>query len=133
MTQFFILISIGENQRINRGRDPLLQDRWPSCSSLTAIITVVVFHRTAAHFVCRVLFIIQFDFGVDGLFHVDPEFVGEAYKVDLDVGNFLFYFGEFFGWQGLALVKRGRIHLSKIVSGPFNTLLLDQILFKLPV
>ena len=74
-----------------------------STASLAAIITITVLRRTATHFICRVLFLVQFDLGVDGLFHIDAKFIGEANKVDLDVGNFLFYFGEFFGWQGLAL------------------------------
>ena len=75
-----------------------------SPASLAAIITITVLRRTATHLIRRVLFLVQFDLGVDGLFHIDAEFVGEANKVDLDIGNFLFYLGELFGGQGLALV-----------------------------
>lgn len=72
--------------------------------ALAAVITLVVFVRTAVHLIRRVLFLVQFDLVIDGLFHVDPEFVGEANQVDLDIGDFLFHLGQLVGWQRLALI-----------------------------
>ena len=102
-----------------RGCDPLLQfyrackallqvvasrmRSAPTVIYLAAIVAIVVFCGAAPYFFCGVFFLVQFELGVDGLLHVDAEFVGQADEVDLDVGDFLFHLGHFFGWQGLAL------------------------------